>query len=159
VAETFVRQENRTDFLGAYTAYVYADGHVETDPPGRPVSKEDVQRQRRAAVAREDARRLLAADRAKQGRGGVPLQVQAEQGLAVTLRPMTQQYHETLNIAMQLAELYRTPSEVAKTLVETIDLGGPVVGPNAGKRPEFGEDPGLPGAAEDLTNQPTRTRS
>jgi hypothetical protein len=33
-----------TDYLGTYTRYVYDNGHVETDPVGRPVFREDAQR-------------------------------------------------------------------------------------------------------------------
>ena len=33
-----------TDYLGTYTRYVYDNGHVETDPAGRPIFREDAQR-------------------------------------------------------------------------------------------------------------------
>ena len=38
----------KTDYIGTYTEYTFDDGHVETDPPNRPIYKEDVQLQRTA---------------------------------------------------------------------------------------------------------------
>jgi hypothetical protein len=37
-----IKKITKTDFVGPYTEYVYADGHVETEPVGRPQSREDV---------------------------------------------------------------------------------------------------------------------
>ncbi len=33
-----------TDYVGTYTRYVYDNGHIETDPVGRPIFREDAQR-------------------------------------------------------------------------------------------------------------------
>lgn len=64
---TLLREEIRTDAAGNYTAYVYADGHTETNPPGRPLSKEDLQRQRLQAASKADARTAVAAARTTTG--------------------------------------------------------------------------------------------
>jgi hypothetical protein len=45
------KRETRTDAAGTYVAYTYADGHIETEPPGRPLYPEDIQRQRRRQAA------------------------------------------------------------------------------------------------------------
>lgn len=61
---TLLRQEIHTDAAGTYTAYVYADGHTETNPPGRPMSREDMQRERISTVAAERAKQAISAARA-----------------------------------------------------------------------------------------------
>ena len=139
MAERFVRKETRTDYQGSYTAYIYADGHVETDPPGRPKSREDVQRERLAAAAGDRALRLLEAQQAELGVTGVVLPTdvrRANRGLA-SLRVLTGPYHETLAALGQVSPTLRAPEGQATLLRETIDIGGLVVGDRAGDRPEY----------------------
>lgn len=50
-----VSTTTETDYLGSYVRYVYDNGHVETDPAGRPVFREDAQR-----LAGAEAKRKLA---------------------------------------------------------------------------------------------------
>lgn len=62
---TIISRRTLSDAAGTYTAYTYADGHITTDPPNRPVSKEDLQRQVRDKLAQDQATRSLANDRAR----------------------------------------------------------------------------------------------
>ena len=52
-----IKKITKTDFVGTYTEYVYGDGHSETDPPGRPLTRDDVIRASRRAAGSVD--RLL----------------------------------------------------------------------------------------------------
>lgn len=146
MAERFLREEIRTDYAGSYTAYLYADGHVETDPPGRPTSREDSQRERLATAAGDRAQRLLEAQQAELGVAGVTLPTnirRASRGLA-SLRVLTGPYHETLAALGQLAPTLRAPEGQAALLRESIDIGGLVVGDRAGERPEYDTLSGSP---------------
>jgi len=62
---TIVSRRTLSDAAGTYTAYTYSDGHVTTDPPNRPVSREDLQRQVRDQLAQQQATRSLVNDRAR----------------------------------------------------------------------------------------------
>lgn len=41
---SLISKTTETDYVGTYTRYVYDNGHVETDPVGRPIFREDAQR-------------------------------------------------------------------------------------------------------------------
>lgn len=140
--ERFLREEIRTDYRGAYTAYLYADGHVETDPPGRPISKEDWQRHRLNQATAEKVARMTTAARTAAGARGIPMPSdikQAERSVP-TLRALTQGFHDTLNAASVLAQTARTPMEMRHSLVASFDLGGPAGGPV-----EYNEEEAYPG--------------
>ena len=62
---TVVKTQTLSDAAGLYTAYTYSDGHVQTSPPNRPVSKEDLQRQVRDQLAQANATAALTNDRSR----------------------------------------------------------------------------------------------
>jgi hypothetical protein len=117
-----MKTTTKTDYIGTYTEYLYDDGHIETDPPGRPTSKEDVIRQRKAELYKTRTSRTLAADLA---------------GGASVLRTTTKTYHETLNVLAEQMTTLSTPPAVRRTIINNVSLGGPLVGPAAGTRQEY----------------------
>jgi hypothetical protein len=78
-----VQTQTRQDYVGTYTAYIYADGHVETDPAGRPQSQEDVQRARLLQLAQQNASTALSATKAAQGINANTPAAIVQQNLAV----------------------------------------------------------------------------
>lgn len=135
MADSPVLVETRTDAKGAYTAYVYADGHVETSPVGRPLSREDLQRQRFADFSTTNA--LEAVESSKAGRtGGSPSAVRQSHPVA-SLRALVPTFHEGLAAVQLVPKTMNMTQSQREALVNTYDLGGRVVGPNAGARVEY----------------------
>lgn len=129
MAARFVSKEERTDYLGSYFAYIYADGHVETDPPGRPVTKEDAQRLRLRDASRSRAQRLVEAQRSRYSAyGDTPADVVRENALSTNVQGMLGAYEETLKTFATLAETTRGNAGQAEQLVENYDLGGKLLG-------------------------------
>jgi hypothetical protein len=62
---TIVSTTEATDVAGVYTVYTYSDGHTDTNPPNRPYSKEDLQRQIRDQLAQVLATQSLANEQAR----------------------------------------------------------------------------------------------
>lgn len=136
MAESPTSTEVRTDAKGEYTAYLYADGHIETDPPNRPLSREDLQRQRLADFATTNA--LEAVEAAKAGRTGSSSSSVRQSRPAATLRALVPSFMEGM-ASVQLVPKTMTMTEAQRVeLINSYDLGGRVVGPNAGARIEYG---------------------
>lgn len=142
MADRPIKVERATDYLGNYVAYTYADGHVETDPPGRPQFKEDAQRNRKIEVARERATAILAAERSKFGTGEIPLpgNILRENANIVSGQLLIRPYLDQLRKLQNVAETSSAPRGQALNLINTVPIGGKVVGDNAGLQPEFNED-------------------
>lgn len=148
MAERYIRKETRTDFVGSYTAYIYADGHVETDPINRPQSREDVQRARRGqAAARSQAQRQLEAERSNEG---VPsTSVARDLALATSSRSLTEPYHAAIEALTNAADTVASQPQQLSAVVGSFDLGGTLeTSPK-----EYG--PAVP-LREDGTGQPVR---
>jgi len=62
---TIVSTSEASDIAGVYTVYTYSDGHTSTNPPNRPFSKEDLQRQIRDQLAQVLATQSLANEQAR----------------------------------------------------------------------------------------------
>lgn len=123
---TPIRTEIRTDYVGDYYAYVYSDGHVETDPPNRPLYKEDVQRLRRQELARTDALRQVAAEKMRvvepgraRAREMLPLSGSADQ---------LEQFRQTLTALRTTAGTNAASPATLEQLRLRADLGGELVG-------------------------------
>lgn len=58
-----VKRLVRTDAAGYYIEYTHDDGHIETQPPGRPQTKEDIQRKQRQQLSLTKALKTAQADR------------------------------------------------------------------------------------------------
>lgn len=125
MAERYESKETRTDFVGPYTAYIYADGHVETDPPNRPLSREDVQRQRRGQVAAQSkAQRQLEAERSNEG---VPsVSVARDLSLATASRSLVEPFHAAIEALTEAADTIATPPDQLAALAGSFDLGGTI---------------------------------
>lgn len=129
-----LRVEERTDFLGTYVAYVYGDGRVETDPPDRPVSKEDYQRRRALELSQRDTAAAIAAVRLSKSTGRANLN-RDQAGSSATASALDEM-RRSLQIAGMLVEASTMPETLKDQLLVQVDLGGRVIGPNAGI--EFG---------------------
>jgi hypothetical protein len=101
----YVSKETRTDFVGTYTAYIYPDGHTETDPPGRPMTREDVQRQRLRQASTDQARKIMAASQV--GTSSDTLSTRREKRLTAIPQTLTQEFHDTMQAMGQLAEKHQ----------------------------------------------------
>jgi len=157
MAEQPYRKETRVDYIGPYTAYIYADGHIETEPPQRPMSKEDVQRTRRVSATQKRAVAMLAAERAKIGltSANTPAAIIRLNADSVTGRIFFDQYQALLHRISVTACSASSFQGYAKTLLNTVSLGGRVVGRMAGYRPEY-DVPSTP-VVEDETIVPRDT--
>lgn len=154
VTPILVKTETRNDYEGDYKAYVYSDGHVETDPPGRPLFKEDAQRTLLAQHAVADSPRFLKIARAAEAQSERP-HLQADNRHASNTRVMAPAFHDSLaGLAAVTATFTASPTYRA-AVVSQIDLGGRVVGTRAGKRPEYG---GEIAVDQHEMNQPTGLR-
>lgn len=135
MADIPIATETRTDAKGSYTAYIYADGHTETNPPGRPLSKQDLQRQRFADFATTNA--LEAVESAQAGRtGGSQAAVRQSRPVA-SLRALTPSFHEGLALVQLVPKTMCMSPAQREDLLTNYDLGGRVIGPKAGERVEY----------------------
>lgn len=137
VTPVLIKTEIRNDYVGDYTAYVFSDGHVETDPVGRPSFKEDAQRQLLGERAVADSPRFLKVARAAEAQGERPA-LQADNRHASNTRVVAPAFHDSLaGLAAVTSTLTASPAYRA-AVIGSVDLGGLVVGARAGKRPEYG---------------------
>lgn len=103
------RTEIRTDELGSYTAYIFDDGHVETDPPGRPLYRVDLQRKRRFEI--QSSQTLKAAS----------INVQASTPADSVL--VSGEFYRVMCASERLLEAARMPVAMRQTLLSRCDLG------------------------------------
>ena len=127
-----LRTEIRTDASGSYTAIVFDDGHIETDPPGRPLFKEDLRRKALSDAALANGASFL---RAANAAGD---STSADRQAAASGRAIAPGFHDTLAALAELATTFTSTPAMRKFLIGNVDLGGPVQGANAGKQPEYG---------------------
>lgn len=137
VLPVLVQTGIRTDYEGNYKAYVYSDGHVETDPPGRPLFKEDAQRRLLAQKAVADAPAFLKIARAAEAQAARP-QLQADNRHAANTRVMAPAFHDSLAGLSAATDTFASSPTYRASVINQIDLGGVVVGDRAGQRPEYG---------------------
>lgn len=121
-SRTLVRAETRRDFLGEYVAYVYADGHVETDPPHRPVYREDVIRRRAAQIAAKQPDAAVAAQRAAKSASN--LESRIERARQMVLLDSLAEFRATLTAVQTLVAATIASREELLELLSNIDIGG-----------------------------------
>jgi hypothetical protein len=132
-----IKQEFRTDAAGMYIAYVYDDGHTETDPIGRPLSKEDLQRKMRDDEALARAKSTLVNERARvTGRGALGSSPNAQQIARAEFDIiagglLTRDFNDMVRKLSEFAPTATATSAQVDTVVGTVSLGGEVVGGNA----------------------------
>lgn len=153
MAERFIKKTIKTDLVGDYVEYEYADGHRETDPPNRPKSREDVQRERLQEAAGVKAQRNLEQQRSKNSAyGNTPSHIVRENLTAVSGRDLVAPYHATLHALETVSETIRGPEGSAEFLIDNYDLGGVVEGDVRGEygfpTPPRPDDDGRPGVRE-----------
>jgi hypothetical protein len=154
VAPVLIKTEIRNDYIGDYTAYIYSDNHVETDPVGRPKFKEDAQRVLLAQQAVANAPAFLKIARGSEAQPDRPA-LQADARHASNARVMAPAFHDSLEGLSAVTATFASSLAYRKALVSQVDLGGKVVGDRAGVRPEYGLDLVVDPLA---INQPTGMR-
>jgi len=132
---TLIRIETRTDFLGEYTAYVYGDGHVETEPSDRPVTKEDYQRRRAADLSQKNAREALAS--ARIARSTSRANLNRDQAASAATAGLFDEMRKTLSAINLMAQTTGAPSSDTDTVINTVSVGGQIVGPRATVKPDI----------------------
>jgi len=141
------RTERRVDIVGPYTAYIFPDGHTETDPPGRPLLREDIQRLRRQQRAKVAATRMVASAAIRSGLG----RVQARESSATldTLDAL-ENFRQSSKAASQLALTTAAPVEMVELLVQTVFIGGQLTTePDPIDRPPAPKRSVMPAVAEE----------
>jgi hypothetical protein len=134
---SYYAKEIRTDAVGEYVAYIYADGHTETEPPGRPLSREDVQRQRLTDFARRQAKRALQASQSAKTTGSPKQSIVRENRVTMAPRVLNENFAMTLSTLQVMAQTLQAPEDQRENLIRNADLGGDVVGDRAGARQEY----------------------
>lgn len=124
-SEPPVRKEIRADYVGEYIAYIYGDGHTETDPPGRPLYQEDVQRQRAKEVARSRARAALAAARLRSQEAN---DIARENSLSALTAPQFEEFRKSQAAVTRLAGTATASGAAIRHVALNADLGGLLVG-------------------------------
>lgn len=137
IPPVLIKTETRNDYLGAYTAYVYSDNHVETDPPARPRFKEDAQRQLLGQQAVANAPAFLKIARGAESQPARPA-LQADGRHASNTRVVAPAFADSLAGMSAVTATFTASKVYRQSVVSQIDLGGVVVGGRAGLRPEYG---------------------
>ena len=137
IVPVLVKTETRNDYEGDYKAYLYSDGHIETDPPGRPLFKEDAQRRLLGQRAVADAPRFLKTARASEAQAERP-HLQADNRHAANARVMAPAFHDSLAGLSAVTSTFTASPLYRAAVVGQVDLGGVVVGDRADQRPEYG---------------------
>ncbi|MFA6132476.1 MAG: hypothetical protein WC869_00515 [Phycisphaerae bacterium] len=154
VDPVLIKTEIRNDYIGQFTAYVYSDNHVETDPPGRPLFKEDAQRQLLGQKAVANAPAFLKIARGAESQPDRPA-LQADGRHASNTRVMAPAFADSIAGLSAVTATFTSSKTYRESLVSQVDLGGVVVGDRAGTRPEFGGEIQID---ELELNQPTGLR-
>lgn len=127
-----------TDIAGSYVAYTFADGHVETDPPGRPLFKEDLQRNRRIEVSKTRSLAILAAEKTK-GSSLLPSSILRNNADVVNGSVLIMPYLQQIQKISNIAETSTAAAGQVTSLLQTVPIGGKVIGDNAGAAPEYNQ--------------------
>ena len=124
-----IKTETRQDYVGPYTAYIYADGHVETDPPNRPQSREDVQRARLATLAQQQTSAALAANKSAAGQNAITPPMIVQENLAVAPGLVAfPSFEEVLHDIETIAASSTSFLSEDSLLLNTVSLGGNIPG-------------------------------
>lgn len=134
---TIVSRATLSDAAGLYTAYTFSDGHVETDPPNRPLSKEDLQRQIRDQLAQTKATQSLANDRGRYTKSQAQKLAPNAQQIAraefdvITGGLVTKALSTAIRNFTQFAPTATAQEGQVGLLVSSVPLGGDLDDPNA----------------------------
>jgi hypothetical protein len=131
---TIVKRETLTDYVGSYIANTFSDGHVETDPANRPLSKEDVQRQIRDAEALKRAKATLANERVRYTKTQAQLLSPNSQQISRAVFDViagglvTKSMTDTIRQFALFAQTATADVGNVSALLSNVPLGGEVVG-------------------------------
>jgi|GEM_PF-4412942 len=125
-----VKTEFRTDAAGTYQAFIYDDGHTETDPIGRPKSKEDLQRELRDAEALKRAKSTLANEHTRFTRTSSQLLAPTAQQIAraefdvIAGGLLTREFNDAIRTFTEFASTSTATQDQTTLLASTVSLGG-----------------------------------
>ncbi len=127
---TIVSRQTLSDAAGTYIAYTYSDGHIATDPPNRPVSKEDLQRQVRDTLAQQKATQALTNDRARFTKSQAQLlapnaqQIAREEFDVINGGLVTAGFSDAIRNFTQFAPTAAATPDQTDQVVQNVSLGG-----------------------------------
>jgi hypothetical protein len=130
MSATIIKTEFRTDVAGTYLAHVFSDGHTETDPPNRPLSKEDLQRQIRDAAALDKSKAMLANEHTRYTRSPAQKAAPNAQQIArdefntIAGGSLIKSFNDAINASVQFAVTASAPAGQVEGLIATVPLGG-----------------------------------
>lgn len=141
-----ISRRTLSDAAGTYIAYTYADGHVTTDPPNRPVSREDLQRQVRDTIAQQKATQSLTGERARYTKNQAQM-------LAPNAQQIARAEFDVINgglVTVGVSNAIRNFTKFAGTatastdytdeVVSTVPLGGELINPGVEFVPPYPAD-------------------
>jgi hypothetical protein len=123
---SLLRTETRTDYLGDYVAYIYSDGHVESDPVDRPVYKEDYLRKRTIELSKKNSREALAA--ARLARTSANNNLNREQTAFVATAGILDEFRRTQSVLGLLVDAAVADRLTKEALTDEVDTGGDLIG-------------------------------
>jgi hypothetical protein len=134
---TIVSITEASDIAGIYTVYTYSDGHTDTNPPYRPFSKEDLQRQIRDQLAQTLATQSLANEQARYTSQAVQQGAPNAQSIAraefdvINGNLVLQPFPDAIANFSQFAPTATALPGPIQQLVSSVSLGGYLVGGDA----------------------------
>lgn len=144
-----VTREVLTDAAGSYVRYVFADGHVETSPPGRPTSKEDLQRELRIAEALKNAKKTLKKTRTVED-SRLARQIARSEFDTTGAAAVIGAFTAALRRQSEFATTATAPAAAVDGLLSNASLGGDVKSPDKLPQREYRRapthQPGIVGA-------------
>lgn len=141
-----ISRRTLSDAAGAYIAYTYADGHVTTDPPNRPISREDLQRQVRDTIAQQKATQSLTGERARYTKNQAQLLAPNSQQIARAEFDVINGGLVTAGVSNAVRNFTKFASTATATkdylneVVTTASLGGELVNPGIEFVPPYPAD-------------------
>lgn len=135
-----------SDAAGTYIAYTYSDGHVTTDPPNRPVSREDLQRQVRDTIAQQQATQSLIGERARYTKNQAQQQAPNAQQIAraefdvINGGLVTAGVSKAIRNFTKFAGTATASTDYLDQVVSTVSLGGELTNPGIEFVPPYPAD-------------------
>ena len=143
---TIVKRRTQSDAAGTYTEYTYSDGHITTDPPNRPVSREDLQRQVRDTIAQQKATQSLIGERARYTKNQAQKQAPNAQQIAraefdvINGNLVTAGVSKAVQNFTKFAGTATATTDYLDQVVSTVSLGGELATPGVEFIPPYPAD-------------------
>jgi len=124
-----VKRLIRTDAAGYYVEYTHDDGHIETAPAGRPLTKEDIQRSERQKLTLTNATKTMQAEKTRASFIANDPSASNSRGRDVfnqlVSADATAEFSRAVDAASVIAKTASVRPAQASSLIEDVTLGGP----------------------------------